>query len=262
MRTALKWIAGVLATLVVALALFVAFGLYSLRGPITRAVTNATGRELVIDGRIRAVWSWLHPRFRVERVRFANADWAREDWLFSADAVEAEVRGLPLFAGAGGAAASAPRGRRGEPRARRGRSPELDPRHQDGEGRAEKELPRAHRAPDAGPGSPQLYRRGPRHRPADRSQHGRHRGAVRRHRHLSGAAAVRVGALGPGPLSARRIDPVPAQGRSESRRYPGRRRRQHHRAGRAQEDRNPGPPQRQLARGSLRHHQHRFAADA
>ncbi|HXJ51649.1 MAG TPA: AsmA family protein [Burkholderiales bacterium] len=99
MRTALKWIAGVLATLVVALALFVAFGLDSLRGPITRAVTNATGRELVIDGRIRAVWSWLHPRFRVERVRFANADWAREDWLFSADAVEAEVRVLPLFAG-------------------------------------------------------------------------------------------------------------------------------------------------------------------
>ena len=77
MRTALKWIAGVLATLVVALALFVAFGLDSLRGPITRAVTNATGRELVIDGRIRAVWSWLHPRFRVERVRFANADFPR-----------------------------------------------------------------------------------------------------------------------------------------------------------------------------------------
>jgi AsmA protein len=99
MRTALKWTVGVLATLLVALALFVAFGLDSLRGPITRAVSNATGRELVIDGRIRTVWSWLHPRFRVERIRFANAGWAREDWLFSADAVEAEVRLLPLFAG-------------------------------------------------------------------------------------------------------------------------------------------------------------------
>ena len=99
MRTAFKWTVGVLATLLVALALFVAFGLDTLRGPIARAVTNATGRELVIDGRIRAVWSWLHPRFRVERIKFANADWAREDDLFSADAVEAEVRLLPLFAG-------------------------------------------------------------------------------------------------------------------------------------------------------------------
>jgi AsmA protein len=99
MRTALKLTVGVVLALVVALALFIAFGLNTLRGPISRAVTNATGRELVIDGRIRAVWSWLHPRFRVERVRFANADWAREDYLFSADAVEAEVRLLPLFAG-------------------------------------------------------------------------------------------------------------------------------------------------------------------
>jgi AsmA protein len=99
MHTALKWTAGVLVTLLVVLALFVVFGLDSLRGPISRAVTNATGRELVIDGRIRAVWSWLHPRFRVERIRFANADWGREDYLFSADAVEAEVRLLPLFAG-------------------------------------------------------------------------------------------------------------------------------------------------------------------
>ncbi|HEY7238885.1 MAG TPA: AsmA family protein [Burkholderiales bacterium] len=103
MRTALKWTGGILmtllVTLLVALALFVAFGLDTLRGPISRGVTNATGRELVIDGRIRAVWSWVHPRFRVERIRFANADWAREDYLFSADAVEADLRLLPLLRG-------------------------------------------------------------------------------------------------------------------------------------------------------------------
>ena len=99
MRTALKWTAGVLVTLLVVLALFIAFGLDSLRGPISRAVANATGRELVIDGRIRTVWSLVHPRFRVERIRFANAEWAREDYLFSADAVEAEVRLLPLLRG-------------------------------------------------------------------------------------------------------------------------------------------------------------------
>jgi len=99
MRTALKWTVGVVLALLVALALFISFGLNTLRGPITRAVSDATGRELVIDGKIRAVWSWLHPRFRVEKVTFANADWAKEDYLFSADAVEAEVRLLPLLGG-------------------------------------------------------------------------------------------------------------------------------------------------------------------
>ena len=99
MRTALKWTAGVLLTLLVALALFIAFGLHLLRGPISRAVTEATGRELVIDGDLRAVWSRFHPRFRVEKVSFANSDWAREDYLFRADAVEAELRLLPLLRG-------------------------------------------------------------------------------------------------------------------------------------------------------------------
>ena len=99
MRTAVKWTVGFVLALLVALTLLVAFGLNSLRGPITRAVTEATGRELVIDGKMRAVWSWTHPRFRVERVSFANADWAQEDYLFTADAVEAEVSVLPLLRG-------------------------------------------------------------------------------------------------------------------------------------------------------------------
>ncbi len=99
MRTALKWTAGVVLALLVALALFITFGLNALRGPISRAVSEATGRELVIEGDVRAVWTWLHPRFRVEGVTFANADWGQEDLLFSADAVEAEVRLAPLLAG-------------------------------------------------------------------------------------------------------------------------------------------------------------------
>ncbi len=99
MRTALKWTAGLVLGLLVALALFVAFGLNLLKGPITRAVSEATGREFVIEGDLRAAWSWTHPRFRAEGVRFGNAEWASEDLLFSADAVEAEVRLLPLLAG-------------------------------------------------------------------------------------------------------------------------------------------------------------------
>jgi AsmA protein len=99
MRTALKWTVGLVLALLVALALLLSFGLNALRGPIARAVSDATGRELVIDGELRAVWSWVHPRFRVEKVTFSNADWAKEDHLFSADAVEAEVSLLPLLRG-------------------------------------------------------------------------------------------------------------------------------------------------------------------
>jgi AsmA protein len=99
MRTALKWTAGLVLGLLVVLALSLTFGLNALRGPIGRAVSEATGRELVIDGDIRTVWTWLHPRFRVEKVTFSNAEWATEDHLFSADALEAEVRLLPLLSG-------------------------------------------------------------------------------------------------------------------------------------------------------------------
>ena len=95
----LKWTAGVVLTLLVVLVLFVTFGLHTLKGPITKAVTNATGRELLIEGDFRAVWSWLHPRFRAEKVSWANPDWATEDYMFQADAVELSVKVLPLLIG-------------------------------------------------------------------------------------------------------------------------------------------------------------------
>jgi AsmA protein len=95
----LKWTGGIVLALLVALVLFIAFGLSSLKGPITRAVSNATGRELVIGGRLKPVWSWVHPRFRAEKVSFANADWASDDQMFQADAVEASVELLPLLIG-------------------------------------------------------------------------------------------------------------------------------------------------------------------
>ena len=99
MRTALKWTVGVVLALLVALAFFITFGLSTLKGPITRGVTDATGRELRIDGTFKAVWSWMHPRFRAEKVSFDNAEWATHDYLLSADVVEASVRLLPLLRG-------------------------------------------------------------------------------------------------------------------------------------------------------------------
>jgi AsmA protein len=96
---ALKWIGGAVFILFLALALFFTFGLNTLRGPIARAVTEATGRELVIEGDLKPVWSWLHPRLRAENVRFANAEWGKADYLLDAEAVEASISVLPLFVG-------------------------------------------------------------------------------------------------------------------------------------------------------------------
>ena len=95
----LKWAGGIFLVLLIALVLFAAFGLDTLKGPIARAVTNGTGRELTIDGHLKAVWSWVHPRFRVEGVSFANPQWASEHLMFKADAVEASVELAPLFIG-------------------------------------------------------------------------------------------------------------------------------------------------------------------
>src|SRR5919205_3270471 len=96
---ALKWVGGFVLVLLVALALFIAFGLSTLKGPITRSVSNATGRELRIEGKLAPAWHWLHPRFRAEGVSFANPDWANEKLMFQAEAVEASVELLPLLVG-------------------------------------------------------------------------------------------------------------------------------------------------------------------
>jgi len=96
---ALKWVGLAVLVLLTVLVLFVVFGLGTLKGPITKAVSNASGRELVIEGDLKPVWTWVHPRFRAEKVRYANPDWADEDWMFQADAVEVSVRLLPLLLG-------------------------------------------------------------------------------------------------------------------------------------------------------------------
>lgn len=96
----LKWTAGSFVLLAVTAMLVVAFaGLNALRGPISRIASEKTGRELLIEGDLRAVWSWLHPRIRAERIRLANPSWAKEKYLITADAVEITLSVLPLFAG-------------------------------------------------------------------------------------------------------------------------------------------------------------------
>ena len=95
----LRWVGVFVVVVLAASALFIAFGLNSLRGPIERKVQELTGRELRIEGTLEPVWSWGHPRFRAEKVTFANPEWATEDVMLRADAIEASVELLPLFIG-------------------------------------------------------------------------------------------------------------------------------------------------------------------
>ncbi|HET7197412.1 MAG TPA: AsmA family protein [Burkholderiales bacterium] len=95
----LRWTGGFVLAALAAAALFIAFGLDTLRGPIERKVRELTGRELRIDGRLEPVWSWRYLRFRAGKVSFANPDWATEALMLRADSIEASVELLPLFLG-------------------------------------------------------------------------------------------------------------------------------------------------------------------
>jgi AsmA protein len=92
-------VAGFVLVVLVAAALFIAFGLNALRGPIQRKVGDLTGRELRIEGNLEPVWSWTRMRFRAGKVSFANPQWATEDLMLRADSIEASVELLPLFIG-------------------------------------------------------------------------------------------------------------------------------------------------------------------
>jgi uncharacterized protein involved in outer membrane biogenesis len=95
---ALKWAGWLLLALAV-LTIILVMSIGQFKGPLTRAVSNATGRELVIDGDLRVVFSLVHPRFRAERVTFANAEWGQYDYMLQADAIEASVSLLGLLRG-------------------------------------------------------------------------------------------------------------------------------------------------------------------
>lgn len=95
-----KWTIGLFLALIAAAVLTVGFsGLNALRGPIERVTAEKTGRELRIEGDLRPVWSWVHPRIRAERLSFTNPDWARERYLLKADAAEITLSVLPLLRG-------------------------------------------------------------------------------------------------------------------------------------------------------------------
>lgn len=95
----LKWVLGIagglVVTLVVAVAIFIlVFDWNWARDPITKAASDATGREVKI-GNIEGEWS-LRPRITFQDVHFANAEWSKEPEMFAAEelAITVDLRQL------------------------------------------------------------------------------------------------------------------------------------------------------------------------
>lgn len=72
-----KWIAGVFFVLLTVLVVLYNWTNWNvLRGPISRAVENKTGRQLVIEGDLIMHLRWPNTRINTSRIRFANPAWA------------------------------------------------------------------------------------------------------------------------------------------------------------------------------------------
>ena len=229
---ALKWIGGTVLILFVLIALFFTFGLNLLKGPITRAVTEATGRELVIEGDLRPVWSWVHPRIRAEGVTLRQ----RRLGQGRLPAERRRDRGVDQRAAAvrrpRGAARGAPAGRRAVARAGRRRPQELDP--EGGAGGAEEGIAPLRQAAHGRRRAAALGRRLARAQLRRRPLHRRDRRQLHRRGHVQ-----RHAAQGQGPRRARARHPrrdhaVPDQRRDQDRRHRGDARRHAHRPGRLQ----------------------------
>jgi len=88
----LRWIAGVVVSLVLAAMLSIAIvGWNWLRGPIQRITAEKTGRVLAINGDLTVSFGWPSPRLKAGAVTFANPAWAKEKQMVVADGVEIAV---------------------------------------------------------------------------------------------------------------------------------------------------------------------------
>jgi uncharacterized protein involved in outer membrane biogenesis len=99
----LKWIVTGLVALVVAVVVagyVVLSGMEfdDLRARIEAEAKAATGRDLVIGGKIDLAVS-LTPAIAIEQVSFANADWGSRAQMITLDRFEVEVALLPLLSG-------------------------------------------------------------------------------------------------------------------------------------------------------------------
>lgn len=94
----LKWVAYVLAALVLLVLLIVLFFDWNwLRHPIERMVTDNTGRALVIRGNLDVKLRWPLTRVQVSDVSFANPAWSKQPLMFTVKRMEGDISLPQLF---------------------------------------------------------------------------------------------------------------------------------------------------------------------
>lgn len=97
--TVVKIVVGlVIALIITGTAILFTMDFSAYKGEITKAVKDATGRELVIEGEFSPKIG-LTPAIAVEKVRFANAPWGSRKQLATIESFRAEIELLPIFFG-------------------------------------------------------------------------------------------------------------------------------------------------------------------
>ncbi len=104
-NTALKWTAGILAILAIAMAILIAIWDWNwFRGPLARIASARMHREVSINGDLDVhLWSW-QPRATVSGVRIADAAWnggrnPQGQPMGSFDKITVQIRLIPLLWG-------------------------------------------------------------------------------------------------------------------------------------------------------------------
>lgn len=87
------FVAGLVVALVVALS---QINLESIRGNVLSILRDATGMPIEIDGAVSWKFS-IRPRIELNKVRVANAEWAKNKNAFSADKIEVRLNLISLL---------------------------------------------------------------------------------------------------------------------------------------------------------------------
>lgn len=91
MKRFLRWIVAALATIMVAIIVFVmVFDWNWVRDPLARLVSSQVQRELAISGSFQGEWS-MRPRLIAQDIHLSNTEWATDDDMLAAERVEVVV---------------------------------------------------------------------------------------------------------------------------------------------------------------------------
>jgi uncharacterized protein involved in outer membrane biogenesis len=99
-RRGLAWTGGVIAVVLGAFVLFLAFFDWNyLRGPISRFASMRTGREIAILGDLDVNALSLQPSATVRKIRIGNAAWAGKAPMAEVERLDVQIKVLPLLVG-------------------------------------------------------------------------------------------------------------------------------------------------------------------